>query len=73
MASSTNHGFNQSLLWPKPNSRPAVHKYNFLVQDLARLVVFNVFLLLPQEREISSSLIERKGLLSYQDGFGGRK
>ena len=28
---------------------------------------------LLQERGISSALIERKGLLSYQDGFGGRK
>lgn len=26
-----------------------------------------------QERGISIALIERKGLLSYQDGFGGRK
>jgi len=33
----------------------------------------SVFLPYPPEREICSPLIERKGLLSYRDGFGGRK
>lgn len=64
------------------NSSPAVQGCKLLVQTttLKFVVVeqtcglYAVFSCsTPRRQECSSPLIERKGLLSYQDGFGGRK
>jgi hypothetical protein len=46
---------------------------NFIGVDRAYRSYVQCYPALLQERGISSALIERKGLLSYQDGFGGRK
>lgn len=73
---------NQSLLWPETELQPGSPQLQLAREnDGAKVcrrgrsvrVVCSVFPFHPQETEISSPLIERKGLLSYQDEFGGRK
>jgi hypothetical protein len=73
---------NQSLLWPETELKPGSPQLQLArASDVAKVcrrgpsvwAIRSVFPFHPQETEISSPLIERKGLLSYQDGFGGRK